>query len=304
MKNKQPWLAYAILNVVLMGVWGAFIEIPEKNGFPATMGYVVWSITMIPAAIFILKLQNWKVQYDRRSVLFGMSVGLLGSIGQLALFFALRIIPAYLVFPVIALTPLVTILLAILFLKENTRPIGWLGIALAIIAIVMLSYQPPGNESVTGYLWLVLSAIPLLTWGIQGFIMRWANETTTAESIFFWMMISAVVLSPIAIVMTDFSQPINWGFDGLYLTAIIQFLNAIGALFLVYAFRYGKAIVVSPLTTALAPVLTVVISLIFYKVIPHPIIITGITLAILSAFFMAMGDTQPAEKPLEQTDKA
>ena len=304
MKNKQPWLFSAIMNVVLMGIWGAFIEIPEKNGFPATLGYVVWAITMIPAAIFALKLQNWKIQFDRRSILFGMSVGLLGSIGQLALFFVLRIIPAYLVFPVIALTPLVTILLAILFLKENTRPIGWLGIALAIIAIILLSYQPPGNESVSGYLWLVLSAIPLLTWGIQGFIMRWANETSTAESIFFWMMISAVALSPIAIFMTDFSQPINWGFDGPYLAGIIQILNSIGALFLVYAFRYGKAIVVSPLTTALAPVLTVVISLIFYRVIPHPIIITGIALAIFSALFMAMGDTQPVEKPKEKTGDA
>ena len=39
-------------------------------------------------------------------------------------------------------------------------------------------------------------------------------------------------------------------------------LNAIGALTLVYAFRYGKAIVVAPLTNAGAPLVTAVISLI------------------------------------------
>lgn len=299
MKNKKPWLIFVILNVVLMGVWGAFIELPEKNGFPPTLGYVVWALTMIPAAVYALKLQHWKLQKDKRTVLLGMIVGLLGSIGQLVLFFAIRIAPTYLVFPVIALTPLVTILLAILFLKESTKKIGWVGIAIAIIAILLLSYQPPGNNSVSGYLWLLLSAIPLLTWGAQGFVMRWANETSTAESIFFYMMVSSLLLIPIAWYMTDFTVPVNWGFKGPYLAAIIQALNSIGALFLVYAFRYGKAIVVAPMTTALAPVLTVIISLFIYGVIPHPIIITGIALAILSAFLMALGDTKTEEEVLQ-----
>ena len=61
--------------------------------------------------------------------------------------------------------------------------------------------------------------------------------------------------------MTDFTQPVNWGADGPYLAAAIQLLNAIGALTLVYAFRYGQAIVVSPLTNAGAPLMTAVISL-------------------------------------------
>jgi hypothetical protein len=40
--------------------------------------------------------------------------------------------------------------------------------------------------------------------------------------------------------MTDFPKPVNWGADGPYLAAVIQSLNAIGALLLVYAFRYGR----------------------------------------------------------------
>lgn len=53
MKEQKLWINYVIISVIFMGVWGALIEIPEKNGFPATLGYVVWSITMIPAAIII-----------------------------------------------------------------------------------------------------------------------------------------------------------------------------------------------------------------------------------------------------------
>ena len=59
----------------------------------------------------------------------------------------------------------------------------------------------------------------------------------------------------------DFSSPINWGLQGPYLAAATQILNSVGALCLVYAFRYGKAIIVSPLTNAGGPVITVIISL-------------------------------------------
>ena len=54
---------------------------------------------------------------------------------------------------------------------------------------------------------------------------------------------------------------------------------------IVYAFRYGKAIIVSPMTNAVAPVITIIISLIIYQVIPHPIIITGMILALIINLF-------------------
>ena len=292
MKKSNSWLSFVIIHVIFMGVWGALIEIPEKNGFPATLGYVVWALTMIPAAIIALIINKWKLEYDKRSIVLGCSAGLLGASGQLVLFFTLRIAPAYLVFPLLSLTPVVTILLAVVFLKEKTGRLGWIGIVVAIIAILLLSYQPPGDKNVSGYLWMLLAAIPLLAWGAQGFVMRFANETMKAESIFFYMTISSVLLIPLALSMTDFSQPINWGFKGPYLAGMIQVLNAFGALCLVYAFRFGKAIIIAPMTTALSPVLTVIISLAIYTVIPHPIIVTGMLLAILSAFLMGVEETK------------
>jgi uncharacterized membrane protein len=100
------------------------------------------------------------------------------------------------------------------------------------------------------------------------------------------MMLSALVLIPIAIGMTHPSRPVNWGFHGPYLAALIQVLNSIGALTLVYALRYGKAIVVVPLT-ALAPVITIVLSLAIYQVFPHPIVILGLVLAVAAIYFLS-----------------
>ena len=297
MKKGRNWITFVIVHVIFMGVWGALIEIPEKNGFPATLGYVVWALTMIPAALVALVINKWHVEADRRSIFLGMAAGILGAGGQLVLFFTLRIAPAYLVFPLLSLTPVVTILLAVILLKEKTGRLGWIGIAVAVVAVLLLSYQPPGDTTVTGYLWMGLTALPLLAWGAQGYIMRFANETMKAESIFFYMMLGSVLLIPVALLMTDFSQPVNMGFDGPYLAAIIQILNAFGALCLVYAFRFGKAIIIAPMTTALSPVLTVVISLAIYAYIPHPVIITGMALAIVSALMMGIEETKPQNLP-------
>jgi drug/metabolite transporter (DMT)-like permease len=284
--KKNSWLIYVIIHVLFIGVWGAVIEIPEKNGFPATLGYVVWALTMVPAALAALKIKGWKLDFNKRAMIWGGAAGLLGAGGQLVLFFTLRIAPAYLVFPLLSLTPVVTILMAVLLLQEKTGKMGWIGIGIALISIFMLSYQPAGSTQVSGYTWMLLTAIPLLAWGAQGYIMRFANEIMSAESLYFYMMATSVMLIPFALYITDFDQPIHWGFKGPYLSAIIQSLNAFGALCLVYAFRYGKAIIIAPTTTALSPVLTVALSLALYQTIPHPVIVAGIALAIVSAILM------------------
>lgn len=285
MKGKK-WLMYAVITTLFWGVWGAFIEIPEKAGFPATLGYVVWALTMIPCSIVGLKIINWKLEYDKKSVVLGSIVGFTGAGGQLVLFQALRLGPAYLIFPIISLYPVITIFLSVVFLKERANKKAWTAIILALIAIFLLSYSPNGNGIVTGYLWLALAFLVFLAWGIQAYVMKFSNESMKAESIFFYMMLTGLLLIPFALLMTDFSQTINWGFKGPYLAAIIQVLNSIGALTLVYAVRYGKAIIVVPMTS-LAPVITIILSLIVYSVFPPAHFIAGIVLASVAIYLMA-----------------
>ncbi len=284
--TSRLWLLYAIVTTTFWGVWGALIEIPEKAGFPATLGYTVWALTMIPCALVALKIIDFRFERDIRSMFLGSAVGFLGSGGQLILFEALRTGPAYIVFPIVAMYPVITVLMSVTLLRERTSRRSWVGISLALPAVVLLSYQSPGNGLVKGYGWLLLAAGVAVAWGVQAYVMKFANTTMRAEGIFFYMMAAAVILIPIAVWMTDFSRPINWGFRGPYLAALIQVLNSIGALTLVYAVRYGKAIVVVPMT-ALAPMLTVIISLALYRVIPHPLVAVGLILAAIAMILMA-----------------
>ena len=94
--------------------------------------------------------------------------------------------------------------------------------------------------------------------------------------------------------MTDFSQPINYGLDGPWLAAITQVLNAVGALTLVYAFRHGKALVVSPLVNAGAPLLTTIISVAMAATLPNGFKLAGIGLSLAAALFLALQPDEPS----------
>jgi len=284
---KKPWLLYALITTLFWGTWGALIEMPEKAGFPATLGYIVWSLTMIPCALVGLALIRWKLEHDWRSILYGSIIGFLGAGGQLALFHALVVGPAYLVFPIISLSPTVTILLSVILLKETATRRQWTGIVLALAAILLMSLQKPDDSIVSGILWFVFAILVFIAWGTQAFFMKKANAFMKAESIFFYMMVTGILLSPIAYFMTDMSADINWSFRGPVLAAIIHTLNSVGALMLVYAIRYGKVIIVSPLTNAVAPIITVILSLVIYMVIPGPVIITGMVAAMISVYLLA-----------------
>jgi drug/metabolite transporter (DMT)-like permease len=109
------------------------------------------------------------------------------------------------------------------------------------------------------------------------------------------MMLGGLLVAPIALLMTDYSQPINYSVDGVGLAAVIQALNAIGALTLVIALRRGKAIIVSPLVNAGAPLLTAVISLAMTGVAPGLLKLAGIALALAAALLLALQSEEPVQ---------
>jgi drug/metabolite transporter (DMT)-like permease len=159
-------------------------------------------------------------------------------------------------------------------------------VVLALIALPMFDYDPHGAAFGGG--WFALALIIMACWGIQAFFMKLANHTMSAESIFFYMMVSGLALIPVALLMTDFSRPVNWGWDGPWLAAAIQMLNAVGALLLVYAFRHGKAIVVAPLSNAGAPLVTAAIGLALTGVLPGALKLVGLALALAASVLLAL----------------
>ena len=291
--TKKGWLMYAIITLVTWGVWGAFSEVP---GCPSTMVYVVWALSMIPCMIVALWLSGWKVVCDRKSLISGALVGLLGSGGQLLLFAALKEGPAYIVFPFISMSPIVTILMGMIFLKEKANRTQWIGIVVALVAIFFLSWQDPTDTNVKGYGWLILATLVFLMWGVQGYFFKFANDRMPSESVYFYQTAWSLVLIPVALLMTE------GGWDAILIESKvfwmvfgIQFLNAVGALTINYAYRYGKAIIVSPMQ-GLAPVVTIIISLVLYGKIPGPMLAIGLVLATVAIVALSLEPKPKEEK--------
>ena len=294
------WLWLSLASAALFGLWGALIEIPEKYfepGFPATLGYIVWSVTMAPCALVALKCAGWRLDRSPRAVLYGALVGLSGAAGQLALFQALKDGPAYLVFPLISLAPALTIVLSILILRERTHVVGGAGVLISLGAILLLSVQSPeASGPIRAYGWVAGTAVAFLMWGAQSYLVKASAGAVSSESLFVYMAAAALVLSPGAWWLSDPRIPVNWGMTGPFLTALIQLLNSIGALFFIYALRSGKALIVAPAVNGLYPVITIVLSLIIYQRIPERWNAVGMVLAVTAIVLMSYGEARQGER--------
>ncbi|MFI1094125.1 DMT family transporter [Streptomyces sp. NPDC020917] len=292
---KRSWMVYATLLVVFWGVWGAFSSEPNSRyGYPNEMIYIIWAFTMLIPAYFALRGNR----FDRRPVaaVWGLLAGLTGAGGQLLLFQALSEGPAYLIFPVVSLSPVITVLMATVLLRERIARLAVVGVVIALVSIVLLSI-PGGGSSASHGPWLLLAILICIAWGAQAFCMRKAalvgvNDATT----FGWMTISGLLLVPVAYAMMG-GLPSGAPWQAPALTAVTQVLNAIGALFLVMALSRGKASVVAPITNALAPVLTIVLSLAVYQTLPNVWGTIGIVFALVGSTLMVYSDEKTGEDP-------
>ncbi|MBO0681073.1 DMT family transporter [Mycolicibacterium sp. S2-37] len=295
--RTRSWIFYATLLVLFWGVWGAFSALPaSRYGYPDEMIYSIWALTMIIPAAFALRGQH----FDRRrqATIYGLLVGVTGAGGQLVLFQALTMGPAYLIFPIVAISPAITVLMAMGLLRERVTMLAAVGLVAALIAIVLFSISS-GDDDVSTGPWLILAIIVCVAWGVQAYFMRKAatigvNDATT----FGWMAVTALALIPVALWSIG-GVALDFPWQAPALTAGTQVLNAIGALFLVMALSRGKASIVAPTTNALAPALTIVVSLIAYQTLPSVFGAIGIVLALIGSTLMVYSDEKRGEAVTE-----
>lgn len=297
--KSRLWLLFILITVCTWGVWGAFSGYQIQHGIPDTVVYIAWALSMIPCALvaWLVRCRNKKNSaeptasiWKGRSIFLGCIVGLLGAGGQLVLFKALTLGPSYIIYPFISMSPVIVITLAAVFLKERASKWQLAGIVVALAAILLLSLESNAeNSPISGWLWIVLAILVLLAWGVQGFFMKFANNEMDAEGIFIWMTISGLLLLPVAYWMDGSAAAFvaEKGIGTVFWSSFgIQILNSIGALTLVYAYRYGKAVVVSPME-GLSPMVTVLLSLIILSVIPNPLQIAGLLCAAFAMYALS-----------------
>jgi drug/metabolite transporter (DMT)-like permease len=293
--GTRSWIFYAALLILFWGIWGAFSALPANwYGYPNQMIYSIWALTMIIPAVFAMRGQS----FDRRpqATIHGLLIGLTGAGGQLLLFQALTMGPAYLIFPIVSISPAITVIMAMILLRERISTLASVGLVAALAAIVLFSITSANSDGSSGP-WSPLAILICVAWGVQAYFMRKAatigvNDATT----FGWMAISGILLIPVALISLG-GFPTDFPWQAPALTAATQLLNAVGALFLVMALSRGKASIVAPTTNALAPALTIVVSLIAYQTLPTPYGAVGIVLALVGSTLMVYSDEKRGEAP-------
>jgi len=291
--RRRSWVPYAAATTVFSGFWGAFSGLPTTEyGYPAELVYAIWAVVMLVPAVVVLRQGG----FDRRlsSAAYGLAIGLTGAGGQLLLLRALSLGPAYLIFPVVALSPAVTVLLAVVLLRERMRPLAATGVVMTLAAAVLFGTSPSWHPSAGGA-WLPMVVVVTLCWGVQALLLRKAAIVGVGESTSYtYMTLSGLLLLPLAVSMAGgLHLDVPWQAPAL--AGATQLLNAVAAYFLVMAVSRGKASVVVPVTSALPPVLTTVLSLLAYHRLPTALAALGMVLALLGSA-LTTSDTAPAPR--------
>jgi bacterial/archaeal transporter family protein len=136
-----PWMVLSILTVLLWGAWGLESKIIVDRISP-WMNQVLFSIGLVPLAVLMFFSRNLRRRGDngRTGASYGFVTGVLGGTGNIALYLALGSGgKASLVVPIVGLAPLITIILALLILKESINRTQMAGLGMALVSIYLLS---------------------------------------------------------------------------------------------------------------------------------------------------------------------
>lgn len=129
-------------GIALLLLWGAYGIAAKIAVGEIGLQVLIWSqiasLALFPAYFFFFK-DLLPLKFDGGGVAWGIVAGVLGASGGVVLYLLLSDAPASVVIPISALYPVITVILAFIFLHEELSPVRLGGIALAVISIWLLS---------------------------------------------------------------------------------------------------------------------------------------------------------------------
>lgn len=132
------WLFAATSALLSFGLWGFFSKIAVMNmDYRSTLVYQTAGVMIV--GILVLGLMNFKPATDVKGVSYAILTGAAYGVGCLFYFIAASKGKIITVVTLTALYPLITIVLAYLLLKETVSAKQYIGIFLALIAIILMS---------------------------------------------------------------------------------------------------------------------------------------------------------------------
>lgn len=140
----QDWLIFGLLALVAWGLWGLFPKLATAHISPSSA--VLFNLAGSALVVLVFALSNYllnpsfHIEFHSQGSAFAMMAGMAGTTGMVLLYFAMsRGGQASVIVPMTALYPVLTAVLALLFLQETITVKQAVGMLFAFTAIVLFS---------------------------------------------------------------------------------------------------------------------------------------------------------------------
>lgn len=132
------WLTTAFIAFLLFGLWGFFPKLAVNYISPASA--IVYEVAgTIAVGLLALKLIGFRPEVHPKGILYAVLTGVTGMLGTLFFFYSVKNGKVSVVASLTALYPLITILLAALFLREPISPRQVVAMFLALVALYLFA---------------------------------------------------------------------------------------------------------------------------------------------------------------------
>ncbi len=263
------WLVYSLIAFVVLGVWGV-VNTPASQVLDPLPLQAISTLGLLPVALVLLFSKNLRQGTNiRRGAVYAFGAGLTASLGNVALSAAITSGgQTSIILPLSSVFPLVTVLLARIFLKERLNVIQTLGLlcalgALVVSGVVAAGEAPPAMAALPWFRkvfssWMVYALLALLSFGVSAIFQKLSvsNISNELSTVFF----TAAFVTIGVVIVTAYDQ-FTWKISAQAWTLALTYGALIGMMVLALfaAYRRGKASVVTALTS-LYPALTVVLA--------------------------------------------
>jgi drug/metabolite transporter (DMT)-like permease len=209
--------------------------------------------------------------------------GLVGTAGMFTTFLALRYLPLADATAIGFATPLIAVVLAVVFLGEVVRAWRWSAVAIGFVGVLVMLWPHLGaaglsSATATGAIWGLLGALfsaSAMT------LVRHMTRTESTWSIVFWF-------SALCAAAGLLTAPFGWRMPGpadAGLFLVMGLIGGVAQLLLTASYRHASAAVLAPFDY-FALIFALVIGFVAFREVPVPMVLWGAGIVVAAGLFV------------------
>jgi transporter family protein len=134
----KEWILPTMGTFICWGLWSFIPKITTRYIDPrsAVIYEVIGGIVL---SLIVMSFMNFRLEIHPKGIALAGMAGLVGFVGALCFLFAVSKGPVSIIAPLSALYPILSVILAVIFLNETVTIKHGLGILFAVLAVILVT---------------------------------------------------------------------------------------------------------------------------------------------------------------------